>query len=137
MADLREIDGGEFEGLAWDEILARFPQEVVLWQQDRTNNAAPGGENLLQVQARLETALSQILEAHPGEEQTVLLVVHGGVISTLLCHLMGMNLNHLWQWRVDNCSVTIVDMYKEGAILSLFNDLSHFKGQNFTKEQDL
>ena len=126
---LREIDGGEFEGLTWDEITARFPQEVAAWQQDRTNNPAPGGENLLQVQKRLDTILAQILETYPAEDQTVLLVVHGGVISTLLCHMMGMNLNRLWQWRVDNCSVTIVDTYKDGPILSLFNDLSHFKGQ--------
>ncbi len=124
---LREIDGGLFEGLSWEEINSRFPEDVAHWQQDRTNNAPPEGENLSQVRGRLEAALSQILAAYPGEDQTVLLVVHGGIIGLLLCHLMGMDLNFLWKWRIDNCSVTILDLYKEGAILSLFNDNQHVK----------
>ena len=124
---LREIDGGDFEGLTWDEIKEHFPQAWELWQADRASNAPPNGENLYQVEARLEKALAEIVEAHPKEEDTILLVVHGGVVCMILSHLFGMDLNHLWQWRVDNCSVTILDLYQQGAILSLFNDTAHIQ----------
>ncbi|HEX2909452.1 MAG TPA: histidine phosphatase family protein [Chloroflexia bacterium] len=127
---LREVNGGEFEGLIWEEIIEKYPQQSHEWRANRAEIAPPGGENLTQVQARLNKALAEIIENHPGEDQNILLVVHGGVIGTLLCHFMGMDLNRIWQWRTDTCSITIVDIYKEGAILSLFNDTAHVEKSN-------
>jgi broad specificity phosphatase PhoE len=69
--------------------------------------------------------LNRILREQPGENKTVLVVAHGGILGVLLCDLMGMDLNHLWKWRIDTCSVSILDIYPEGAIMSLFNDVAH------------
>ncbi len=124
---LREVDGGGFEGLTWDEMTEKYPVEVHAWTEDRTHYAPPGGENLLQVVERLDKILAQIIEEQPSEERSVLVVTHGGAISTLLCRLLGMDLNRLWQWRTDNCSITILDTYPKGAIVSLFNDVNHME----------
>ncbi len=124
---LREISGGQFEGLMWEEINTRFPEKATAWLADRANVAPPGGENLLQVARRIDQALAQIQEEVPSPEATILLVLHGGIISVMLCQLMGMALDRLWQWRVDTCSVTILDLYPKGAILSLFNDIAHIE----------
>lgn len=124
---LREISGGEFEGLTWDEITRRFPEESAEWQTDRTSIAPPGGENLEDVAHRIDLAMAQILEEVPSPDATILLVLHGGIISVALCRMMGMSLDRLWQWRVDTCSVTILDLYPKGAILALFNDVAHIK----------
>lgn len=122
---LREISGGLFEGLQYEQMQAQFPQELEAWQADRYNVAAPEGESLRDVQVRLLEFLDIINKEQPGDNRNVLVVAHGGVVSTLMCMLMKMDLNLLWQWRVDTCSLTVVDLYDKSIILSLFNDTTH------------
>jgi hypothetical protein len=40
---------------------------------------------------------------------------------------MAINHNCWWQLRFDNASLSIVDTYPRGAILTLLNDTSHLK----------
>ncbi len=131
---LREVNGGGFEGLTWEEMNARYPVETPRWNADRVHIAPPdGGESVQMAYTRIAQALEEIVAALPDDDQNVLAVVHGGVIGILLSHLMGMDLGRLWQWRSDNCSLTIVDIYKEGGILSLFNDTTHLEGLPVTE----
>ena len=123
----REISGGKFEGLVWNEIITNYPEEAAAWEADRANVAPPGGETLRDVAGRINEGLAQVLKEAPTEAATILLVLHGGIISVMLCQMMGMDLDRLWQWRVDTCSVTILDLYPRGAILSLFNDIAHIE----------
>lgn len=122
---LRESDGGKFEGLTWEEMNEQYPEAVKLWVEDKVHYGPPDGENVTQVVTRVRQAIQGIVTEHPGDDATVLIVAHGGILAVLLCDLMGMDLNRIWQWRIDTCSVTSVDIYKEGAILSLFNDTAH------------
>jgi broad specificity phosphatase PhoE len=65
----------------------------------------PGGEPLDRVQARVLRAVDRIAAAHPDGED-VLVVSHGGVISALLAHWLGMPLSSIWRLAVANCSLT-------------------------------
>jgi len=132
---LREASGGKFEGLRWQEITSLYPEEAALWQKDRMQHSPPEGESQLQVMARVQQAIEKIVEEQPGEERSVLVVAHGGIQASILCHLMGVDPNRLWQWRIDNCSITILDIYKEGAILSLFNDVSYLDVADLEKRE--
>ena len=125
MALLGEGSGGIFEGLTAEEQIARYPQERQIWLSDRTHNAPPEGETVLQMQARALAAFDQIMEAHPDPDDTVLIVTHGGLVGVMLCSLMNMNLNDIWKWRTDNCSLTFFELHRHGAILGLFNDTAH------------
>jgi len=42
-----------------------------------------------------------------------------------VCHLLGIDLSHWRQIRLDNASLSIVETYPQRAILSLLNDVSH------------
>jgi alpha-ribazole phosphatase len=122
---LREISGGGFEGLTWEEIVAKYPDLAHKWSDNRGWHTPPGGEPLADAQERINKAIAQIVEENPGEDSSVLIVAHGGIISVLICTMLGIDLNKLWQLRIDSCSLTILDLYDKGAILSLFNDTSH------------
>ncbi|NWJ44674.1 MAG: histidine phosphatase family protein [Chloroflexi bacterium] len=130
---LREASGGRAEGLNYNQMLEQFPEETKLWQSDRYNYSPPGGENLKTVLERVSQAIDYITNKHPGEDEVVLVVAHGGVIGTLLCHYMGMDLNRIWQWRVDSCSLSIVHLYDNASILSLFNDTSHIDSMDLSE----
>jgi broad specificity phosphatase PhoE len=39
--------------------------------------------------------------------------------------LIGLGIESYWKLRVDNCSLSVVDTYPEGAIVSLLNDVCH------------
>jgi hypothetical protein len=34
-------------------------------------------------------------------------------------------LSEIWKLRLDNASLTVVEVYEEGGVLSLFNDTAH------------
>ena len=123
--ELREIDFGEFEGLAFNEIGQRYPEFTKLWVKRSPKLKYPGGDSLEEFTNRVITFLSR-LDKHTAED-TILIVAHSGVIRTLICQLTGIDLRKRWQFRTDLASLSIVETYSQGAIISLLNDTSHLK----------
>ncbi|MBW8871906.1 MAG: histidine phosphatase family protein [Leifsonia sp.] len=75
LAAVAERQYGEAEGLTGEQILARWPD----------GTPVPGRETRDQVVARALPALRELGEQHPGEN--VIVVSHGGVISSLVRHV--------------------------------------------------
>lgn len=75
IAAVAERHYGEAEGLTGEQILARWPEGAPV----------PGRESREQVVARALPALRELGEQHPGEN--VIVVSHGGVISSLVRHV--------------------------------------------------
>lgn len=73
-ADLVERRYGDAEGMDYQELHERFPAGIVV----------PGRETHREVQQRVYAALIGIAEQHPG--QSLIVVCHGGVISSLVRH---------------------------------------------------
>lgn len=74
VAGLVERHYGEAEGLDYEELHRRFPAQSVV----------PGRESHSQVRARVHSALVNIAESRQGQE--LIVVCHGGVISSLVRH---------------------------------------------------
>ena len=121
----QEICFGSWDGLTYEEVEAKWKSEVTAWYADPVNSSPPGGETILQMSKRVQSALNDLKSKH--KEETVLIVTHGGVIQLLLCMLLGVELDHYWQFRVAQASLTVIQLYAEAAILDLFNDISHLK----------
>ena len=121
----QEICFGAWDGLTYEEVEAKWKSEVAGWYADPVNSSPPGGETILQMSKRVQSALNDLKSKH--KEETVLIVTHGGVIQLLLCMLLGVELDHYWQFRVAQASLTVIQLYAEAAILDLFNDISHLK----------
>lgn len=141
--ELSEISYGDIEGLTFPEIQQKYP---ILAGQIRRSDLAmefPGGEKFLDFIKRVESFKTR-LDKH-GDPKSVLIVAHGGPLRTLLLSLLGIDQNSWWQLRIDNASLSIVDMYpatESGqktqshttnntekapprVILSLFNETSY------------
>jgi alpha-ribazole phosphatase len=121
----RELSFGKWEGLNHEEIQAGWRTEVNAWYADPVNVSPADGETLLQLSERVRAAWDDLQSKH--KDETVLLVSHAGVIQVLLCMLLGLDLNRYWQFHVKPAALTEINIYEAGAILDVFNDVSHLK----------
>ena len=94
-ADLREIAFGEWEGLRWNEIECRSPEEARLWTAQYPNRPAPGGENFRDFNQRVLRGMQRIWEHSSGP---LCIVSHGGVIRVALTRLFGISEENAWAW---------------------------------------
>jgi len=122
-AELNEVDFGKIEGLTFDEISYLYPEMTKLWVSWSLNLEFPGGESLDEFDNRVRKFLSRLEEQAP--ESTILIVAHAGPLRLLVCHLLGLELQHWRQFRLDLASLSIIELYPQRAILSLLNDISH------------
>jgi broad specificity phosphatase PhoE len=122
--ELRECDFGVIEGLAFKEIEQRYPALA----KKLTDGPAvdfPGGESLKQLNARVKTFFKRLKNLKANETATI--VSHGGPLRLIVCNLLGIDIKHWQQIRIDRASLSIIDTYSQTAILSLLNDTSHLK----------
>jgi alpha-ribazole phosphatase len=112
--ELRELNIGIWEGLTWDEINRRWPEEWRARMADLVNYRVPGGENLLDVQARVMPLVAEIKERHRGEE--LLVVGHGGVNRIILLNAIGAPLAGMFTIEQNYGCHNIIDYYGDGLV---------------------
>jgi broad specificity phosphatase PhoE len=122
--ELRECSFGDIEGLTYQEIEQRYPQ-IAKEMADGILVNFPGGENFQQFNARVKLFTKRLDDIEP--DATALIVAHGGPLRLLICNLLGIDISHWQQIRIDRASLSIIDTYSQTAILSLLNDTSHLK----------
>ncbi len=80
--DLKEVNYGDWEGKAWEEINVEGDN---LWMYANINNQPPNGESFAELRDRVVGQLDEILNA---PEEKIAVVCHGGVIRSVLSHLL-------------------------------------------------
>jgi alpha-ribazole phosphatase len=118
---VREVGLGEWEGLPVETVVERYGDHYHRWLAAPAANPPPGGEPLGELQRRVSAAVESLAARHP--DGRVLVVSHGGVIAAFVCGCLGLGLDALWRIRVENASVTRVEL-PAGRLLSL-NDTRH------------
>jgi len=118
--DLRELNIGIWEGMAWAEIQRQYPEMWLARLADLVNYRPPQGENLLDVHARVMPVIAGIVDRHRGEE--VLVVAHGGVNRIILLEAIGAPLGALFSIEQTYGCLNIIDYYADGrAVVKLLN----------------
>jgi alpha-ribazole phosphatase len=118
--ELRELNIGVWEGLAWQEIQATWPDGWQARLADLVNYRVPDGENLLDVEARVMPVINKVVERHKGEE--VLVVAHGGVNRVVLLNAIGAPLAGMFNIEQSFGCLNIIDYYADGrATVKLLN----------------
>lgn len=79
---IRELDFGQWEGLTYPQIAARWPDLAERWTADPMQVAIPGGETFLSLRRRVRSFL-QGLPPMPLEGE-ILIVAHGGSLAALM-----------------------------------------------------
>lgn len=118
--ELRELNIGIWEGLSWEEIKGRWPDEWRARLADLVNYRVPEGERLLDVEARVMPVIHDIVERHRGEN--ILVVGHGGVNRIILLNAIGAPLVNMFNIEQNFGCLNSIDYYHDGrATVKLLN----------------
>jgi broad specificity phosphatase PhoE len=124
VADLREIDYGDWERLTRDEMRASTPELYDAWLRDPAAVCAPDGESGQDVLRRARPALHALAARHAG--QRLLVVAHRTVNRLLLCDLLGYPLARYRQAvGQDLTALNILQCAAGEFTVTLVNDTSH------------
>lgn len=122
MPELMERRFGEWEGKGLSDL---DEAEFVRWLAAHQLPAPPGGESVDELMARVGRGIRRILTEVP--EGSVLVVGHGGSLKAMLCVLLRLPPISYARLRIDNASLTIVEMQGDRASLVVFNDTCHLQ----------
>ncbi|MFN3395562.1 MAG: alpha-ribazole phosphatase [Thermodesulfovibrionales bacterium] len=117
--DLRERSFGIWEGMSFDEIRERYPEEFEAWASNPLKYSPMGGESTLEVRDRVMNALHDILSNHDAER--IAIVAHGGVNRIILCHYMGVPLENIFRIEQDYAAVNIIEFHDGYPVVRLIN----------------
>jgi len=142
---LLEIGQGEWEGLPGTEVTERWGEVLELWRREPLLAWAPGGEALVDVDARVRPALRQLLAGlaivaptasasrsqvlgyadMPADEPWAIVVGHDGVFKVTLLALLDLPLARFWTLPFALCGITIVEIRNGRPRLRLHNSTDH------------
>lgn len=120
---LREIHFGQWEGLTYEEIEAAWGNKISLWLDDPFHKAAPGGETLEEVYARMQTFIEQV-SAENSDCNRIAAVSHGGSIRALLFKILNLDRKSFWDIKIDNASVSLIRR-EEGKFKVIYYNRVH------------
>lgn len=126
--ELREINGGDWEGRPWTELPEAFPEAYADWTGAMWRFQAPNGESMQSVWNRMTAVMERIAREHPG--QTVAVASHGCALRNFLCFVEFGNMERLADvgWA-DNTAVSLVEYDETGWRLIFKNDSSHLPAE--------
>ncbi|MCG2721222.1 MAG: histidine phosphatase family protein [Thermodesulfovibrionales bacterium] len=138
----RERNFGIWEGMSFDEIKLKYPDEFHAWAGNPLEFSPMGGESTLEVRDRVINAMDRIIDkhnqkintlSHPspsrregnGEGEHVVIVAHGGVNRIILCHLLGIPLANIFRIDQDYGALNIIEFWEKYPIVKLINGIMY------------
>jgi broad specificity phosphatase PhoE len=87
------------------------------WNAFRSSTRAPGGESILEVQAKVVRKVYELRERY----RCLAIFSYGDVIRAALVHFLGLHLDLLSRIEIDPGSVSFVQLYDTGVVVRALN----------------
>jgi probable phosphoglycerate mutase len=116
--DLREISLGRWEGLTFDEVRRRHPEEFHARGLDIVHFRPTEGESFLDCAFRVVPAFYEIVTSTPGN---VLIVGHAGVNRIILSQALGRSLEDLFEIDQEYGCLNVVFLRHSAFEVKLLN----------------
>lgn len=117
---LRERNFGIWEGMSFDEIMEKYPDEFDAWAANPLKFSPMEGESTLEMRERVTKALDEIVASHIGEHIAV--VSHGGTNRIILCNVLGIPLENIFRIEQDYAALNIIEFWDKYPVVKLINE---------------
>jgi probable phosphoglycerate mutase len=131
---LRERGFGTFEGLNYQQISQRWPEQSERWRKRDPEFGAPGGETLNTFYERSVATATRLAALHPG--QTIALISHGGVMDCLYRAASRVALDAPRSWQLGNTSINRLLYTPQGFTLIGWSDSHHLEDRALDEFSD-
>ncbi|MEO1224006.1 MAG: histidine phosphatase family protein [Pseudomonadota bacterium] len=125
---LNDLDYGAWQGHSHDEIRERFPDQFSAWFATPQLVRFPDGESLQDLIARTADMLRLVVERHPDQGDTVVLVGHDSVNRALLLQLLDMPIATYWRITQTPCTINEIDIKGDRVRALRINETGHLEG---------
>ena len=115
--ELVEFGLGEWEGLGFGELDGR--DDWRRFNTFRSGTRAPGGELMVETQARMVRQLDRLRERHPRE--TVAVVSHADPLRAAIAWFLGIPTDLTCRFELGTASVSVVEVHDWGARVRCLN----------------
>ena len=115
--DLQEMNMGEWEGVVWEKVKDRWPEEFESFTADRRHNRPPGGECFKDVEARARAVYARISAV---DINNAVIVSHGGTSRALMQVALSLSEDEINDARFLNSVVHCFDTASPKATVSHF-----------------
>ncbi len=122
---LRERNLGIFQGLTVAEVQERYPEDYLRFVSGDPDYVIPEGESAAQRHARTVEVVQEIAARHP--DQRVVIVSHGGPLSSLFRHTLGIDLAAPRRFSLFNASLNTFFVEDGVWTLGMWGDVSHLQ----------
>lgn len=119
---LKEINFGDFEGTTFEEIKKSNLDEFEKMINEGYNYKYPNGESLVETYSRVAKEVDDIVENN--NNKTILICSHGGTIRNIITHLISKSYDYHWNFRIDNASVSILEIENGFTVINTMNNTS-------------
>ena len=123
--NLMERNFGVWEGLYFEEIEARFPDEYKKWKQNQAIFKPDQGDSVYDLADRAQPVINDLLEKHRGK--TIIVIAHVGPIRALIANALEMPIEGYRRLGIDPASATCIDYGRSQNNLIFMNfHLRHY-----------
>lgn len=123
---LIEINGGEIEGIGWEDFPITRPVLEYRWNMEPHLFHPEGGEAMSSVYKRCWEAVQEIVSEN--RDKKIAITSHGCTIRNIMCHAQGKPIEELnsVDWA-DNTGIFLLRFEDIGKLpqIIMFNDYSH------------
>lgn len=116
---LNEMHFGVFEGLSFDEIKMRHPEQYRRWMEHPTRIKFPCGESFAEMRARVLSFLNQLSRAQL--QRNVLVISHAGVNRIIVANALKLPWKQIFRIDQRYAGISIIDYFRDTAVVRLVN----------------
>ena len=120
---LMEIHHGEWQGLMFDEVQARYGNGLLEWRMHPTRAQFPQGESFSNILKRVLDFKDRLVAEYA--ERTVLFSTHDVVVKILVADALGMNMDRINRIWVTNASISVIEYGDDLPYLVSLSEACH------------
>lgn len=114
---INEMNFGDWENQSWDAIYHHDPDFFNHWAQNWLTIAPPNGENFNDVIERCRDWYNETIKS-----QECMIVAHGGSLRALLCIMLELPAECVFNFEIDHCHVSKININQGNARAAYLNN---------------